>query len=227
VRSASNPIEPPGCEPQVNKLTGASRRRSYNSPRRREQAEATRAQIAAAARRLFAARGWAGTTVRDVAIEAGVAEPTVYATYGSKAGLARALIEAVETQAEICQSLSELRAAQQNPARQLAVLVHFDRRLFERGGDVIGLMRDADRADPELHAAYRDGRNGADQVRRAIFAAWPTETFRDGVDAALAADYFAALCNIDVYRVLTQERGWPVDQVERWWRESLTLLLLR
>jgi AcrR family transcriptional regulator len=202
-------------------------RRPYNSPRRREQAEATRVQIAAAARRLFAARGWAGTTVRDVAREAGVAEPTVYATYGSKAGLARALIEAVESQAEFPRSMAEVRAAQQNPDRQLAALVHFDRRLFERGGDVIGLMRDADHADPELHAAYRDGRNHADQLRRAIFAAWPAEVFRDGVDAGLAADSFAALCNIDVYRVLTQERGWPAERVERWWRESLTLLLLR
>jgi TetR/AcrR family transcriptional regulator, regulator of cefoperazone and chloramphenicol sensitivity len=202
-------------------------RRRYNSPRRREQAEATRAQIAAAARRLFAARGWAGTTVRDVAREAGVAEPTVYATYGSKAGLARALIEAVESQAEFSRSMAEVRAAQGDPAKQLAVLVHFDRRLFERGADVIGLMRDADRAEPELHAAYQDGRNHADQLRRAIFGAWPAAVLRDGVDAGLAADYFAALCNIDVYRVLTQERGWSVDQVERWWRASLTLLLLR
>lgn len=202
-------------------------RRAYNSPRRREQADATRAQIAAAARRLFADRGWARTTVRDVAREAGVAEPTVYAIYGSKAGLARALIDAVETQAEVSRSLPEVRAAQDDPARQLAVLVHYDRQLFERGGDIIGLMRDADRADPDLHAAYQEGRDHADQSRREIFAAWPAEAFRDGVDAGLAADYFAALCNIDVYRVLTQERGWPVDQAEGWWRESLTLLLLR
>jgi hypothetical protein len=26
--------------------------------------------------------------------------------------------------------------------------------------------------------------------------------------------------------VLTQERGWPPDRVEQWWRESLILLML-
>jgi len=38
---------------------------------------------------------------------------------------------------------------------------------------------------------------------------------------------FAGLCNVDVYRVLTEERGWTADQVEEWWREALTALLLR
>ncbi|MGH3447858.1 MAG: TetR family transcriptional regulator, partial [Nocardioidaceae bacterium] len=51
---------------------GRPARRPYASPRRREQAQITRADIAAAARRLFMARGWAGTRVRDVAAEAGV-----------------------------------------------------------------------------------------------------------------------------------------------------------
>ncbi len=31
----------------------------------------------------------------------------------------------------------------------------------------------------------------------------------------------------DVYRVLTEERGWTPEQVERWWDESLARLLLR
>ena len=76
--------------------SGGSARRRYYSPRRRAQADATRAAIAAAAWRLFTERGWAGTTVRDVARAAEVAEPTVYAAYGSKAGLAHALVDAVE-----------------------------------------------------------------------------------------------------------------------------------
>jgi len=29
------------------------------------------------------------------------------------------------------------------------------------------------------------------------------------------------------YRVLTEERGWTPEQVERWWDESLARLLLR
>lgn len=164
--------------------------------------------------------------MRDVAREAGVAEPTVYATYGSKAGLALALVEAVEMSADIPQLTTELRSAAGNPAGELAALVSFDRRLFERGGDVITLLRDADRRQPDLYAAYQDGRRHADGVRQQVFSSWPPEALREGTDSRSAADTFAALCSIDVYRVLTEERGWSPDQVERWWYESLVRLLL-
>ncbi|MGO4758231.1 helix-turn-helix domain-containing protein, partial [Streptomyces sp. 2MCAF27] len=65
-------------------------RRRYDSVRRTTQAQQTRAEIADAARRLFVSQGWAATTVRDVAREAGVSVPTVYAAYGNKTGLTRA-----------------------------------------------------------------------------------------------------------------------------------------
>jgi len=164
--------------------------------------------------------------VRDVAREAGVAEPTVYAVYGSKTGLALALIDSVENSADLTQATAELEAAD-DPAAQLAVLVGFDRRLFELGGDVIALLHDAGRSEPDLHAAYQHGRAHADATRQQVFATWPPDAFRPGVDARSAADTFAALCNIDVYRVLTEERDWSPDQIEEWWQNSLERLLLR
>jgi TetR/AcrR family transcriptional regulator, regulator of cefoperazone and chloramphenicol sensitivity len=204
-----------------------SARRPYDSPRRREQALETRARIADAARRLFLSRGWAATRVRDVAEEAGVSEPTVYAAYASKAGLAMALVDAVDMSADVPRLLAELEAAGDDPVRQLAAMVAFDRRLFERGGDVIALLRDAGGSEPKLRAAYQEGRGRGDQLRQRVFSGWSSATFRDGVTAHSAADAFAALCNVDVYRVLSEERGWSPDQIERWWHESLVRLLLR
>lgn len=201
--------------------------RRYDSPRRRDQAERTRSDIAAAARRLFMERGWAGTRVRDVAAAAGVAEPTVYAVYGSKAGLALALIDAVSEAADLEAQEASLTAAGGDPAGQLSAMISFDRRLFERGGDVLGLLRDAARSEPDLASAYREGRAQADSFRQRVLSTWPPGAFRTGVDVQSAADSYAALCNIDVYRVLTEERGWPPGRVEQWWRESLILLLLR
>ena len=202
-------------------------RRRYDSPRRRDQAEATRADIAAAARRLFMERGWAGTRVRDVAAAAGVAEPTVYAVYGSKASLALALIDATAADADLDTQEAELTAAAGDPASQLAAMVAFDRRLFERGGDVLGLLHDAGRAEPGLAAAYRDGRAQADQVRRRVLGTWPPHACREGMDLRLAVDTYAALCNIGVYRTLTEERGWSPGQIEQWWRDCLIRLILR
>jgi AcrR family transcriptional regulator len=199
--------------------------RAYDSPRRRAQAEATRVEIAAAARRLFAERGWAGTRVRDVAREAGVAEPTVYAAYGNKLGLARAVISDVEASAAGPPSPEDLVRAHPEPVAQIGELVAFDRRLYEHGGDVLVLMRDTGPAEPELHAAYQEGRARGDAFRRAVFSHWPPDAFADDIDAAL--DTYAALCTVDAYRVMTRERGRTPEDVERWWHRSLVRLLLR
>src|SRR3954468_14668937 len=65
--------------------------RPYNSPRRAEQAAATRRDILAAAQRLFERQGYAATTMAAIATEAGVALKTVYSAFETKGGLLRAL----------------------------------------------------------------------------------------------------------------------------------------
>ncbi|MFC5825008.1 TetR/AcrR family transcriptional regulator [Nonomuraea insulae] len=206
-------------------MSGQARR--YDSLRRTAQAMETRAGIAQAARRLFVDRGWAATTVRDVAREAGVSVPTVYSVYGNKAGLTRALADAAGVSADVAQQLAELEAAGASPERQLAVMAGFDRRLYERAGDVITLLREAGRAEPELAGVYRDGRRRADETRVAVFSSWPDGTLREGLDVPTAVDLYAGMCSIDVYTTFTTERGWSPDRVERWWSEALARELLR
>lgn len=58
--------------------------RRYHSPARREQAESTRRAVLRAARSLFTARGYADTSVADVASRAKVSVDTVYASVGRK-----------------------------------------------------------------------------------------------------------------------------------------------
>lgn len=198
--------------------------RRYDAPRRQQRAAATRAAITGAAGRLFAERGWSGTTVREVATAAGVAEPTVYAVYGNKAGLANAVVDAVVASADIDRQAGELAAAQSDPAGQLAAMIGFDRRLYERGGNVLAALRDAGRANPELVDAYARGRTAADHLRHQVFGAWPPSVLR--VDRDEAVDIYAVLCNIDVYRVLTGERSWPPGRVECWLHQTLCRLLL-
>ena len=202
-------------------------RRKYDSPTRRDQAEATRARIAEAARKAFVERGWAATRVRDVAKEAGVSEASVFAIHGNKAGLALALIDSIDLTADIPRMLGELEAAAGDPRAQLAAMVAMDRRLFERGADVLALIKEAARSEPALGAAYSEGRARGDGSRQRLFSGWPKNAFLAGVTPDSARDTYAALCNVDVYRVLTEERGWDADRVEAWWLESLGRLLLR
>jgi AcrR family transcriptional regulator len=67
--------------------------RSYRSPQRRERAAATRLSVLAAARDLFQDKGYAATTVADVARCAGVSVDTVYASVGRKPELVLAVID--------------------------------------------------------------------------------------------------------------------------------------
>ena len=198
-------------------------RRRYESMRRATQAQETRADIAGAARELFMTKGWAATTVRDVAREAGVSVPTVYAAYGSKAGLAQALVDAAALAADRSRQLADLEAAT-TPAEQLAAMVAFDRRLFERAGDLNTLVREAGRTEADLARLYEEGRRAADEVRTQVFGSWPPGTLR--TDEPTAVDVYAALCTIDVFTTLTGERGWSPERVERWWRDVLTRELL-
>ncbi|MFI5502656.1 TetR/AcrR family transcriptional regulator [Nocardia asteroides] len=199
-------------------------RRRYESLRRTLQAEATSAEIALAARRLFVARGWAATTIREVAREAGVSVPTVYAAYGNKTGLVQAIVDAADLSADAPRTLAELDAAAGDPTRQLAAMSAYDRRLFERAADVIILVREAGRTEPDLATAYTDARRRADDIRVQIFSAWPAGTLR--ADLTTSVDIYATLCTIDVFATLTCERGWSPDRVEQWWADILPRELL-
>src|SRR6516165_4596829 len=66
-------------------------RRAYESPRRREQAAATRLEILDCAQRLFERDGYAATTMAAIAAEARVALKTVYVAFETKSGVLRAL----------------------------------------------------------------------------------------------------------------------------------------
>lgn len=58
--------------------------RRYDSPARREQAEATRRSVLRASRALFTSRGYAETSVADIARRAKVSVDTVYTSVGRK-----------------------------------------------------------------------------------------------------------------------------------------------
>lgn len=200
-------------------------RRRYHSLRRTAQANQTRAEIADAARRLFVSKGWAATTMRDVAREAGVAAPTVYGAYQNKAGLVWALVDAVSLSVGLPQLIDELEGTA-DPERQLAAMVGADRRLFESEGDLIALIREAGRTEPEFVDFYHQARRSADETRIEVFSSWPAGTLRPDLDIPTAVDIYATLCNVDVYTTLTVERSWSPDRVEHWWCRALTGELL-
>ena len=70
----------------------ASRRRANALGKTRRSPEEVDRVVCDAARHLFAVKGYAGSTTREIAALAGVHEPLLYRRYGSKAGLFRAAV---------------------------------------------------------------------------------------------------------------------------------------
>ena len=68
-------------------------KRKYDSTLRIEAAKATRESIIDSARTIFLKRGYAGTTMPEIAKAAGTALDTVYATAGKKPALFRLATE--------------------------------------------------------------------------------------------------------------------------------------
>ncbi|HEY2490218.1 MAG TPA: helix-turn-helix domain-containing protein [Streptosporangiaceae bacterium] len=167
--------------------------------RRQAMADQTRHDILQAARQLFARRGYAATSVTDIAREAGVAVQTIYARLGSKRGMLMALIDLIDEEADVGGLVAGVRAAG-TPEDALAAEVRLTRAFQERCGDIIGALFAAAAAEPDLAAAVAEGqRRHRDGARLTV--ARITEL--GGLRADLAPEHAAALIAI-----ATTQQAW-------------------
>jgi AcrR family transcriptional regulator len=191
---------------------------------RDEHARLTRERIAAAARRLFARGGYAATTLAEIAAEAGVAVQTVYAVYGSKAGILGALRESVVAQPEARAFYREAMAAL-SAARRIELFARSIRWRWERSADVTAIFRDAGTADARIRA----GLAATLEQRRAGIRALAERLegeLRPGIDVAVAAAVLDALSLAEVYAELVEVQGWTPDAYEVWLAAALARELL-
>ncbi len=206
-------------------------RRRYESPRRREQAAATRLAILQAAERLFGERGYAGASVSAIAAAAGVALKTVYAAFGSKAEVLRALwnlrMRGDEEPVPLAQRpwFREL-IAEPDPRRRLALVAHNARIVRERTATLTEIIRQAAPGDAQIGALW-------ERFQRELYELGMREVARtlarDGIlatDPKTAADLLWTLTHPDLYLLLVRERDWKPDAYEEWLRDALCRELL-
>lgn len=200
----------------------ASSRRSYHSPRREAQAQATRDAILEAARRLFAERGVAATTLAAIAEAATVSRPTVVAAFGTKRAILEALIARLARggDAEVPvskQDESRAMLAADDAADVLRRLARIVRSMHERTAELIDIVTREARADTELEDVRRTGaERRLRDLRRVVDVLAEHSWLRPGLARAEAAETLWALTHPTLYRTLTTERGWSPARWERW-----------
>ncbi|HVM35464.1 MAG TPA: helix-turn-helix domain-containing protein [Actinomycetota bacterium] len=207
--------------------------RPYESPRRREQAEATRRAILKAAQRLFEQSGYGATSVPAIAEEAGVALKTVYVAFETKARLLRVLWEtrlgadeanvAVTERAWYRELLEE-----PDPERQLRLVAAQGRVVKTRSGALMEVIRNAASGDAEISRLWNDIQSKLLDVQRLIVEQlYEKSALAEGLDRATAADILWTLNHPSVWQLLVAQRGWTAGQYERWLGDSFCMQLLQ
>ncbi len=182
--------------------------------RRAQQAADTRRLILDAALKLFAERGYGATSIGDVAAEAGVAVPTVYASVGRKTRLVELINDRIDEVADLGPLATALRAST-DAIEVVTLAVTITRRFSERAGDLIAAIRSAGSAGPELAAVHADGvarhRAGATAAATKLAS---LGALQPEADAAIAAALLDVLLAPESWESLTTHHALSWDDAE-------------
>lgn len=213
------------------------------APTRAERGRATRRRMVRAAYGLFCAHGYQGTTISAVAGAAGVAVPTVYYTFGTKAALlGEALGAAIvgfdrwrEPPGEPV-DIAELLTwhewwagfvAAPTAAQALDCFITHGVGVLARVAPLVAAMHGA-AGDPEAAEVVRTGEERRVDAYRIMVRAIARRPggLRRGVTEATATDIVVALFSAELYRALAAGRGWSPPRCMAFFRELLAAQLL-
>jgi AcrR family transcriptional regulator len=198
-----------------------------NPPSLRERrAQLTRDEILRAARRLFAERGYARTSVRDVAQAAGVSAQTVYDSVGSKHELVSQLNDLIDAEAGVA-AIVRAAAESGDPWELAAAPARVTRSIIEHCGDIVLALVSGAAAEPELAAVLAEGqRRHLEGARGVIGGLRGLEALDAALDPDEAAETLAAVSDFRLALVLRDSYGWSLDRLESWIAATSRALLL-
>ena len=197
-------------------------RRRYESPVREESARRTRAAIVAAATDLFTARGYAATSLADVAASAGVARPTVFAAFGSKPALLRTVLDqalAGDDEPIPVANRPWFRPVWDAPTQEgaLDAYARVCTLIGGRAARVFDAVRRAAGASPEVTELWNtlqaNRRTGANMVVKHLEKLGP---LRPGLDTRRATDLLWIFNDPAHYHALVLDCGWRESAFTQW-----------
>ena len=196
-------------------------RRRYHSPLRAEQADGTRRRVLAAARDLFLARGYAGTTVAAVARTAAVSPDTIYVSLGGKQGLLEGVLSLArsdpEDPAQRDQELSRDEAGTlADPHQRLRRLVELSCETLARTSPVHTVLRGAADGHPFAAELYARMLRIRLELQTRNLHTYLGESLRPGLTVKHAGERYSALLSPELYHLLTVEHRWTTRRYASW-----------
>jgi AcrR family transcriptional regulator len=207
-------------------------KKPYTSTLRAAQARATRRAIVDAAARLFAQRGYGGTTVDAIADAAGVSRKTVFTSVGGKTEALKLAIDwAIAGDDEPVPMLERphIKAMQHEPdaRRILASYARHVRQTAARTAPLHQVVQAAAGLDADIRALAEEGR--AQRIRGMRVMAQRLAdrgALKPGLTPLEAADILWLLNDPGVYHRLVIEQKWTPDRYQDWLTDALISLLI-
>lgn len=218
------------CIAAVERLSTRWRYCSIMANRRQIQSEATRAGIVDAARELFLARGYVGTSIGAIADLAGVAAQTIYNSIGNKAAVLAAVLDQATAGPDAPRPVAEFLAGRAGTTGGLDGLIRLLGDWFtevnERSTEVVTLINQTAAVYPEVAALERER---ADRRLKnyglAAAAARARGGLTSGMTDAEAAAAVWALGHPQAYRSLVVDGDWTTDAYREWIARGLQGIL--
>lgn len=207
-------------------------RRAYDATRRREQARDNRRRVLAAAHRLFAEHGYAGTSLAAVAREAGVSVQTVYGGFSTKVNLLKEVVDvglagddepipmaereqsrAIDTEPDAGRTLARYATQVRVVGTRVWPVLLVVYRAAGQDAAVAELARELDRqrlAGMTMLAENLMGKPG----------------MAPGIGVDEVRDVLWTFNSPELFDLLVLRRGWPPERYEAWLARSWSRLLL-
>ncbi len=194
--------------------------------RRQIQAAGTRDVIVEAAGRLFAADGYAQTTIDGIAAASGVAVQTVYNSVGNKAALLSAVLDRAAAgpgaQAGVLDLMRERTRQAPDFETLVGVLADWFVEVHPRTAGINAVIARAAALDDTAAQLQTD--RGQQRLRRyeeAAAAARARGGLGSGMSDAEGAAAIWSLGHPQTYRALVLDAGWPVTAYREWLAKAL------
>jgi AcrR family transcriptional regulator len=204
----------------VVKLSEPVKRRSYDSSRRRQQADETRSLIVRAARDLFLERGYGRTTLTDVAGAAGVSVETLYAAFGNKATILHKAWDITvggDDEDIVFHERPEVMAIrnERDLATRLVLHAAFSTQTAQRIAPFQLMVQSAADADPAAAAMLEEmGRQRL--AGMSVMAAEAARTGQLSVPEDECRDILWSMTDGMLWHRLVNERGWTNERYAHW-----------
>ena len=188
-------------------------------------------RLVEAATELFVERGYAATTLADVAEHAGLAPRTLYLRFATKADLLHRCVGVAiggDGDAGPIAERTWMTDTMTAPtlAERLALMAAVTATLMSRSGDLLDVAQQASATEPAIAAAAQAGR---EETRRVLGEFW-RRIDEDGLlpascDVVWLTETATLLAHADTFLLLRRTTGWDIASYQDWLERTWTRLV--